>query len=149
MANKSASFRFGGKDYTIRFSNNAMLRLQEALKEPLPRWIQSHFQDGQTGREVYLSGVDVQYLFWAGLEGARIWLKANQPAVTLFEAGDILEEILDVGGEVAVLPSGDSIQIGSLVMDCFLSGLTPAKPRIEGTGETTAVADPPPITGET
>ena len=60
MPNQEHTFEAGGKTYTIRFTQNALYRLEVELGRPLLAALQS------------LGVVEVQAMMWAGLEGARL-----------------------------------------------------------------------------
>jgi len=102
MPNQERTFEAGGKTYTIRFTQNALYRLEKELGRPLLAALQS------------LGVVEVQAMMWAGLEGARLKGRAeNCPTdetagqagrarrFTIDEAGEIIDEL---GGAAAAAP---------------------------------------------
>ena len=102
MPNQERTFEAGGKTYTIRFTQNALYRLEKELGGPLFTVLQS------------LGVVEVQAMMWAGLEGARlkgraIYGSADEAAdqarrarrFTIDEAGEIIDEL---GGAAAAAP---------------------------------------------
>ncbi len=108
MSNQERTFEAGGRIYTLRFTQNALYRLEREL-----------------GRSIFvalsnLGLVELQAMMWAGLEGARLKRGGWRPApvatapthdqgenterarpYTLEEAGDIIDEL---GGIAAAVP---------------------------------------------
>jgi len=102
VPNQERRFEAGGKSYTIRFTQNALYRLEKELGRPLYAALQS------------LGVVEVQAMMWAGLEGARLKRRAENCSTdeavdqggrarpfTIDEAGEIIDE---VGGAAAAAP---------------------------------------------
>ncbi len=102
MPNQERTFEAGGKTYTIRFTQNALYRLEKELGRPLLAALQS------------LGVVEVQAMMWAGLEGARLKGRAGNCSTdraadqagrarrfTIDEAGEIIDEL---GGVAAAAP---------------------------------------------
>ena len=102
MPNQERTFEAGGKTYTIRFTQNALYRLEKELGRPLLAALQS------------LGVVEVQAMMWAGLEGARLKGRAENCSTdeaagqarrarrfTIDEAGEIIDEL---GGAAAAAP---------------------------------------------
>lgn len=74
-------FEAGGVTYAIRFTQNARFLLAEQLGgslEPLAR----------------LGVREMQLMMWAGLEGARLKHKSRPGPYTVYEAGDIIDEMI-------------------------------------------------------
>jgi len=104
VPNQERIFEAGGKTYTIRFTQNALYRLERELGRPLAVALRA------------LGVVEVQAMLWAGLEGARLKSKREQVCVddaesadrtrrsrpfTIDEAGEIIDEL---GGAAAAAP---------------------------------------------
>jgi hypothetical protein len=83
MPNQELTFEANAKVYTVRFTQNALYRVQKAL--------------GQALREITAQAgvVEIQTLLWAGLEGARLKRPERKEPFTLDEVGDIID---DLGG---------------------------------------------------
>ncbi|MGA9723305.1 MAG: hypothetical protein WBQ86_12685 [Candidatus Binatus sp.] len=118
MANQERTFEAGAETYEIRFTQNALYKLEEKLGTPL-------MLIGQ----LKVGPVILQTMLWAGLEGAR--LKHKPPlrkAFTIEEAGDIIDEL---GG----LPEATPI-----VLEAWQNALVKVKAldRTEGGGDAPA-----------
>jgi hypothetical protein len=88
VPNQEMSFEAGGRSYTLRFTQNALYRLEKALGRQLGEALAS------------LSFVELQAMMWAGLEGAR--LKRGDPnPYSCDDAGDIIDQL---GGIAAAIP---------------------------------------------
>jgi hypothetical protein len=85
MPNQGKTFEAGGKTYAIRFTQNALYRLEKELQEPLlslgGRW----------------GVIRIQTMLWAGLEGARLKNKSRPSAFTIDEVGDIIDAMMEEG----------------------------------------------------
>jgi len=112
MPNQERTFEAGGKTYTIRFTQNALYRLERELGRPLLAALQS------------LGVVEVQAMMWAGLEGARLKGRAETCSTdeaanqairarrfTIDEAGEIIDEL---GGAAAA---------ASIIMDAWRAAM--------------------------
>lgn len=101
MANQERTFEAGGKTYALRFSQNAMYRLEKQLGESV------------FGMKVCPSVL--QTMLWAGLEGARLKLDqavpANRKPYTIDDAGDIIDAL---GGLTIATP---------IIMDAWTDSL--------------------------
>jgi hypothetical protein len=82
-------FTTGGKTRELRFTQNALYLLERELKRPL--------HEALTG----ISVTEVQAMLWAGLEGARLKSGERMEPYTLYEAGDIIDEL---GGVARAIP---------------------------------------------
>ena len=96
MPNQERIFEAGGKTYTIRFTQNALYRLERELGRPLAVALRA------------LGVVEVQAMLWAGLEGARLKTRSEpvcaddaesadrtrrERPFTIDEAGEIIDEL--------------------------------------------------------
>lgn len=81
MPNRERTFKSGGRDRALRFTHDALYRLEQALERPLAA-LQSPPEPAE-----------LRALLWAGLEGAR--RKAGSPAepATLEQAAAIIDEL--------------------------------------------------------
>ncbi len=86
MAVQDRIFTAGDKQYTLRFTQNALYLLEEKLGRVL---------FSKVGEGI----IDVQTMFWAGLEGARLKYKTREKAFTIFEAGEIIDAAREGGAE--------------------------------------------------
>lgn len=100
----------GGKTFVVRFSQNALFLLEQHL-ESMEDDNRRAGHAAKTriersgGRDVVveISGMDLlkelptnvsmQLLFWAGLEGARLKNRDRAQPYTVYEAGDIIDEV--------------------------------------------------------
>jgi hypothetical protein len=78
--NPDRTIEAGGKTYTVRFTQNALFKLEQ-----------------QTGKSVldYMIGSNVSgahYLLWAGLEGARQKHKSRSAPYSLDEVGSLMDD---------------------------------------------------------
>ncbi len=102
MPNQERTFEAGGRSYTIRFTQNALYRLEKELGRPLAVALRS------------LGIVELQVMMWAGLEGARLKRRSEDAhnghgadvtgsdrPYTIEEVGDIFDEL---GGASAAAP---------------------------------------------
>lgn len=81
MPNQERTFKSGGRDRTLRFTHDALYRLEQALERPLAALLSPP------------ESAELRLLLWAGLEGAR--RKAGFPAepATVEQAGAIIDEL--------------------------------------------------------
>jgi len=110
MANQERSFEVGGTTFTIRFTQNALYRMEEKLGSFL----------AIANR---LGAREAQVMMWAGLEGARLKNKSRRQEYTLDEAGDLIDEL---GGLAQAVP---------IIIDAFNA----AFPQKKETGDDDAV----------
>jgi hypothetical protein len=82
---KAVDGETGGHAYTVRFTQNALYRLQKQLNRP------PHEITGQA------SAVEIQTMMWAGLEGARLKHLDRKEPYTIDEVGDIIDELGGMG----------------------------------------------------
>lgn len=109
MPNQEKSFEAGGRSYTLRFTQNALYRLEKALGRQLSEALAS------------LSFVELQAMMWAGLEGAR--LKRGDPNPYSFDdAGDIIDHL---GGIAAAIP---------IVMEAWRAAMPAPSPGTQPAG---------------
>ena len=91
MANQETTFEVRGTAYTVRFTHNALYRLQKTLGRPLSE-VASH-----AGPE------EIACLLWAGLEGGRLKSMGWKTAFTLAKVGQIVRRIgLDKAASVVL-----------------------------------------------
>ena len=122
MPNQERIFEAGGKIYTIRFTQNALYRLERELGRPLTVALRA------------LGVVEVQAMLWAALEGARLKRRSEQVCAddaesavrtrraqpfTIDEAGEIIDEL---GGAAAAAP---------IVVDAWRAAM-PRRNRVAG-----------------
>jgi hypothetical protein len=114
MANQERTFEAGGKIYALRFSQNAIYRLEEKL-------------GGESIFGMKIKPSTLQTMLWAGLEGARLKLDqtvpANRKPYTIDDAGDIIDEL---GGLAEATP---------IIMDAWTSSLAHTEKEKEGGSE--------------
>lgn len=87
--------RSDGRDYPLRFTSNALFRLERELGRPC-QVLLAAYAAGETGV------MENQTLLWAGLEGARLKRDAPRSPFTIDEVGDIVDKV--PGWWPAVLP---------------------------------------------
>jgi hypothetical protein len=105
VPNQEKSFEAGGRSYTLRFTQNALYRLEKALGRQLSEALAS------------LSFVELQAMMWAGLEGAR--LKRGDPSpYSLDDAGDIIDQL---GGIATAIP---------IVMEAWRAAMPTPSPEV-------------------
>ncbi len=119
MPNQGKTFTAGGNTYELRFTQNALYRLEtklgKSLLSPAMDW----------------GVVHIQTMLWAGLEGARLKNKSRDVAFTMDEVGDLM----DVMAEENQVPL-------EIVMEAWILA-HPKKKISEGEGEGGApVANP-------
>ena len=95
MPTQGVEFEVAGKTYGLRFTSNALFKLEEKSGRSVPEMLVA-FNEGRCGVR------DIQLMFWAALEGHRLKSKPRSSPYTVEEAGDIID---DAGGfrEVADL----------------------------------------------
>jgi hypothetical protein len=81
MANQGRSFEAGGETYAIRFTQNALYKLEKELGRPLNTMV------------LGIGPVVLQTMMWAGLEGARMKNEPRRKPFTVEQAGDIIDEL--------------------------------------------------------
>ncbi len=79
MANQERTIEADGRTYVIRFTQNAIYRLEKELGRPIAELNQS------------FGMATVQVMLWAGLEGARLKHEPRNRPFTVDDAGDIIE----------------------------------------------------------
>jgi hypothetical protein len=114
MPNQERSFEAGGRTYTLRFTQNALYRLEKELARPLFVALKS------------FGLVEVQAMLWAGLEGARLKRRSaprgrdgRERPFTLDEAGEIIDQL---GGAAAAMP---------IIMDAWRAAMPPGIDRAD------------------
>jgi hypothetical protein len=121
MANQEVTFQLGGKSYAVRFTQNAIYRIEREL--------------GRSMMRIDWRDVPVQMMLWAGLEGARLKHR-GEPGVrlipfTIEEVGDLIDAMR--GEEPPLFPF-------DLAMEAFRLAF-PAAAKPGEAGE--AAPDPP------
>ena len=106
-------FRVGQdpREWTVKFTQNAIVRLDDATKRPLTDLLQPGV-------------VNTQWLLWGGLEGARLASRRGRAGRShdIFDVGDLLETIYsDHEGKVFDLDQQREIAISDLLGECFLA----------------------------
>jgi hypothetical protein len=123
MPNQERIFEAGGRTYTLRFTQNALYRLEKELARPLFVALKS------------FGLVEVQAMLWAGLEGARLKRRTaprdsiergerrdrdgREHPFTLDEAGEIIDQL---GGAAAAMP---------IIMDAWRAAMPPGSDRAD------------------
>lgn len=74
-------FEARGQTYRLRFSNNALAELEQALGEPLGRFA-PRLQHGEIGVR------DIRAMLWAGIRGAD-----PKASLSLEEVGELMDEL--------------------------------------------------------
>lgn len=77
MPNQERSFTADGKTYVLRFTQNAVYRIEKEIGHPL---------DLRTAGEI-----DFQTMMWGALEGARLKHNSRRAPYTIEETGDIID----------------------------------------------------------
>lgn len=115
MANQERTFEAGGKSYTIRFTQNALYKLEKQL--------------GLSIMGLKMGPLVLQTMMWAGLEGARLkhpgrYKPGDIPPLigifTIEEAGDIIDEM---GGLAKATPT---------ILEAWTAALAPGSKNGEG-----------------
>jgi hypothetical protein len=97
MPNQERTFVVDERTYTVRFTQNALYRLQKQLNRPLQEI---------TG---LASVVEIQTMLWAGLEGARLKHLDRKEPFTIDEVGDIIDELGGMGAAAEIV--SDALRI--------------------------------------
>lgn len=107
MPNRERTFKSGGRDRALRFTHDALYRLEQKLGRPL------------AALQASLEPAELHVLLWAGLEGAR--RKAGFPAepATVEQAAAIIDEL---GADAVV-----SLAVGA-IRDAFPRGAAAGGP---------------------
>ena len=114
MPNQERNFKSCGKNHAIRFTHDALYRLEQKLGRPL------------AALQASLEPAELRVLLWAGLDGAR--RKAGLPAepATVEQAAAIIDEL---GADAVV-----SLAFGAL-RDAFPKGAAASEPEQLGAAE--------------
>lgn len=83
MPNQGKTFEVGGKTYEIRFTQNALYRLEKELGRSI------------LNRQMDWGVVQIQSMLWAGLEGARLKTKSRPTPFGLDEVGDLMDAMIE------------------------------------------------------
>lgn len=94
MPNQERRFAVGSREYAIRFTQNALYRLQKQLGRPLAEIRNS------------AGPVEIQTMLWAGLEGARLKSRDRKEPFTLDEAGDLIDELGGLAAAAEIVADG-------------------------------------------
>lgn len=89
MPNQERTFSAGGMAYTLRFTHEALCRLEKALGRSIPEI------------DVNLSSVELATILRAGLEGARLKSRFRAEPYNIEEASGIINLL---GGSTATVP---------------------------------------------
>lgn len=81
MPNQERTFDLDGKTYAIRFTQNALYRIEEKLGREI----------GHLGQR--FGAIEIQTMLWASLEGARLKSRSRAEPYTLDEAGDLIDAL--------------------------------------------------------
>lgn len=127
---KERRFKFARVTYSIRFTQNALMRLQAQVGEPLQDYLGRIFNPNG----VRVSNVELQHLLWAGLEGSRLKDRARRGgrAWDIFEVGDLMENVNeDADGMVFDVDAGETANLSTLIVECFVAGFANQLPKDE------------------
>jgi len=91
MANMERSFQAGDHTYTIRFSQNALYKLEKEIGQPLALI------------KLHVGPVVLQTMLWAGLEGERIKNDPRRKPFTIEQAGEIIDEMGGLGKATPII----------------------------------------------
>jgi hypothetical protein len=91
MPNQERTFVVGERTYSVRFTQNALYKLQKQLNRPL------HEITG------FASIVEIQTMLWAGLEGARLKHSDRKEPFTIEEVGDLIDELGGMGAAAEIV----------------------------------------------
>jgi hypothetical protein len=106
MPNQERTFIADGRTYAIRFTQNALYKLEEKL-----------------GRRIDAANfgvVDFQTMLWAGLEGARLKHKSRTQPFTIEETGDIVDAMREGG-----------LDPMAIIMDAWTAAMAPPAPAAD------------------
>lgn len=161
---KERQFWFGNKknSLSVLFNHNALKRLQEEIRKPIGQFFNELMAPNPDGsKSINVSVVDLQYLLWAGMEGARLRMRATRPSrpTDINDVGEILDDVYEnYGGAVVDSVTGDSVPIGLIILETFIESMNrTAQSRDEALAaeeakaveESKAEAEPNPISPET